>query len=313
MMRIVNQLETKLNYRPQIDDFYEQPSIQGLHEAYQALHGQQTENNKVETPELGQHTDAACLEQIDFIADPTERAAFKAQRHGIRRLQEPGIPLTASTISDTQYDQLRSHRYYSADEIPLHDLSQLLAPLRQQNPTTPKYLYGSAGGLYPVQTYIYIKPGRVERLAGGIYYYHPIQHQLVLITDVELDERIYNPHINRPIYQRAAFALFMVAELAAIAPLYQEHALQFSTIEAGLMTQLLRIQAPTIKLGICEIGELDFKPVRPLFALAETQELIYSMVGGIPEEHPETEDTAYYQGMFNEQGKEHMEREEEEF
>jgi len=41
-----------------------------------------------------------------------------------------------------------------------------------------KYLYPSGGGKYAVQTYLYLKPGSVQGLEGGAYYYHPVEHSL---------------------------------------------------------------------------------------------------------------------------------------
>ncbi len=35
----------------------------------------------------------------------------------------------------------------------------------------PKYRYPSAGSLYPVQSYLHIKPNRIAGLAASFYYY----------------------------------------------------------------------------------------------------------------------------------------------
>jgi SagB-type dehydrogenase family enzyme len=157
-----------------------------------------------------------------------------------------------------------------------------LSCLRQIELTgKPKYLYASAGGLYPVQTYLYIKPGRIEGLTAGTYYYHPADHRLVLLAaDVDLDRGIYHPFINAPIFDEAAFAIFLIAQLKAIAPMYGERSLHFATLEAGEMTQLLESTAPGAGIGLCQIGTLDFQRVRHLFALDEGHMLAHSLLGG---------------------------------
>lgn len=314
MMRIVNQLEMELGFRPPIDAFYTDPTVQGLLNAYGEIHGAGTDNDTTQpggcnTPLRLAHGHDL-LGQFRFITDPGERAAFKQTQHGIRHLDAPAVALGSPDALDALYSQWRSCRHFSANTIPLADFSGLFNCLRQQTlRSQPKYLYGSAGGLYPLQTYAYIKPGRVESLAGGLYYYHPAEHRLLLLSAGELDERIYNPHINRPIYQRAAFAVFLISQLAAVAPMYKDFALHFSTLEAGAIAQLLRSQAPAAGLGLCEIGELDFNRVRHLFALDSSQVLMHSLVGGIPLENTGMEDTAYYQGVFADQS----DREEETF
>jgi pyochelin synthetase len=321
MMRIVNQLEMGLGFRPQIDAFYTDPTVQGLISAYEAIHGKLDDRSNTDAankPAMQVHALSGneLLEQFHFITDPEERTAFKEAQHSIRQLSAPSIPLVVSEALDKLYAKLRSYRHFSAEPIALANFSDLFSCLRQQTlQKQPKYLYGSAGGLYPLQTYIYIKPGRVKSLAGGLYYYHPQKHHLMLLSKEALDECIYNPHINRPIYQQAAFAIFLIAQLAAIGPMYKELSLHFSTLEAGNISQLLRHHAPNANLGVCEIGELDFNRVRHLFSLSNSHVLMHSLVGGTPDEDTGREDTAYYQGVFADQPEEvnKVEREEEEF
>jgi len=283
MMRIINQMEMEFGFRPQIDAFYMNPTISGLMDAYEVAHGTQTDNSVISSSYPNIHDlSSERLDQFEFITDPEQRNAFKERQLAIRHLELPSIALAKSKQLNELYEKRRSHRCYSSTPIALVDLGELLSCLSQETWfSQPKYLYGSAGGLYPIQSYLYIKPDRVESLVGGVYYYNPLEHRLLLLSgDVQLDERIYNPHINRPIYQQAAFSLFFISQLAAIAPMYKESALHFSVIEAGLMSQLLEMHAPDINLGLCQIGEVDFNQVRHLFDLDETHVLVHSLVGG---------------------------------
>jgi amino acid adenylation domain-containing protein len=281
MMRIVNQLDTELDFRPAIDDFYMAPSVAGLMAVYADMHGK---------PAAGEGADSAALlsawrpEQFPFIADPGERAAFKQQQPGLRHLDAPSIALGKPAKPEDGYDKRRSCRRFLNTPIALEAFGEFLACLSQEaRPDQPKYLYGSAGGLYPVQTYVYVKPGRVAGMAGGVYYHHPLKHSLErLSAEVELDAHIYNPHINRPIFVQSAFAVFLVAQMAAIAPLYRESALHFSVLEAGLMSQLMETHAPDTGIGLCQVGEVDFGRIRHLFALDDSHILVHSLLGGIP-------------------------------
>ena len=55
---------------------------------------------------------------------------------------------------------------FAPEALPFESLGGLLASLTQIEPGgLPKYRYPSGGGLYPVQTYVYVKPGRVQDLA----------------------------------------------------------------------------------------------------------------------------------------------------
>jgi SagB-type dehydrogenase family enzyme len=142
-------------------------------------------------------------------------------------------------------------------------------------------MYGSAGSSYSVQTYIYAKPGRVESLPAGVYYHQPLEQRFVLISGGAcIDPEIYDFLINRPVFDAAAFAVFFVAQLGAIQPLYGEHALSFAKIEAGLMTQLLEMTAPFHSIGLCQMGGLDETALRGPLAFETGHVLVHSLVGG---------------------------------
>ncbi len=313
MMRIANQMEKELGFRPEIDQFYMNPTLIWLVEASGKEIGESKNDNQAER--LGVYgVPEKILEQFDFIAEPHERQIFKERQPGIRELNSPSVQLFVSESDEMKrkYEKRRSYRRFSSQPISFADFSEFFSCMRQiRLSDKPKYLYGSAGGLYPVQTYLYIKPDRVESIEGGIYYYHPVDHRLVLLSnDPFLDNRIYNPHINRPIFEEAAFGIFLIAQLSAIVPMYQEQSLHFAVIEAGLISQLLETHAPDSGIGLCQIGELDFDRSRHLFNLDDTHLLIHSLLGGISDRDlEEIGSSAHeYSHLINEN-----EREEEEF
>jgi SagB-type dehydrogenase family enzyme len=181
-----------------------------------------------------------------------------------------------------EYRKRRSYRMFSLRPVPFEAMSRVLSYLR---PVTldgkTKYLYASPGGLYPTQIYLHCKPGRVEGLDAGVYYYHPVDHRLVVLeSKVEISRDIHIPFINTPIYDEAAFSLFFVCEFAALAPGYGERSLHFATMEAGILTHLLESRAYQHGIGLCSIGTIDFDQIRPWFDLSRSQVLIHSMVGG---------------------------------
>jgi SagB-type dehydrogenase family enzyme len=190
----------------------------------------------------------------------------------------PGLP--EETLRE-KCAHRRSYQRFSTLPVPSDRLGHLLSCLRQlREDTVPKYLYGSAGGLYPVQTYLHVKQGRVTGIAEGVYYYHPRDHRLVLISaNVPLHRGIHMP-VNRSIFDEAAFSVFLIGRLNAVAPIYGEAAMRFALIEAGLISQLLEMTAPASQLGLCQIGSLDFDSVRSAFALEEGDVFLHTLVGG---------------------------------
>ncbi len=284
MIRIANRVETEFKFRPEIDELYANPTIAWLTTLCERETG-------VEEPDAGRDVAIAMpgdmLTQFDFIADPEERQTFKETLPGLRESCKPDIQLSAPGSDEKRigaYKKRRTCRTFSAEPISFENFGRFLSCMRpiQQN-GMPKYLYGSAGGLYPVQTYFHIKPDRVRSVNGGIYYYHPAEHGLVSLSDKEdMPETVYDPLINRPIFTQAAFGIFLITQLEAIVPMYKERSLHYSVIEAGLISQLMESHAPDFNLGLCQIGSLDFEKIRHLFKLDKTHMLVHSLLGGMP-------------------------------
>ncbi|MEL6441868.1 MAG: amino acid adenylation domain-containing protein [Cyanobacteria bacterium J06621_8] len=219
------------------------------------------------------------------LQDPIERIEFKLKQPGVQEIASSQtsiqLPQSAENSRDT-YLQRQSYREFLAEPISLEQFSQFLSCLQQMqlgDYPLPKYLYPSAGSLYPVQTYLLIKPNGVTGLAAGIYYYHPESHRLVLVSaNSEIDGSIYQG--NQIIFDNGAFSLFLIAELNAIAPMYGELAENFCLIEAGHIGQLLMESAPEKEIGLCPIGYLELADIKDLLKLQSSQVLLYSFVGG---------------------------------
>ncbi|MFZ6028170.1 MAG: amino acid adenylation domain-containing protein [Chloroflexota bacterium] len=223
-----------------------------------------------------------------LIVDPIERLRFKLSKPALRDENgaHPHLRLVSSQLDDAgwrSYIERRSYRKFAEGPVSLERLSQLLGclqPIDVPGYPLPKYRYSSAGGLYPVQVYLYVRPGRVDGLAGGVYYYQPYEHSLVqLTTEAALDEHHYAP-ANRPIFRQAGFAIFLIAQMKAIQPLYGDLARDFCLMEAGVMSHLLESAAPAEGLGLCQVGAFEFAPVAPWFGLDEGGIYLHSLLGG---------------------------------
>lgn len=236
----------------------------------------------------------------DVITDPAERLDFTLRRHG-RRTDLDGAPvaLPAAAPAAEAVERWRhrsSCRTFDGSPMPLGTLARLLECLRDiPGGVLPRHLYASAGGLYPVQAYLYVMPERIAGLPAGSYYYDPQDHRLVTVrTDQRLDADVH-VSINQAAFGSAAFQLFLVCRAAAIAPLYGDRARDFALLEAGMMTQLLESAAAGAGLGVCQLGMLrDQQRIRDLLCLPAGDLILHSLLGGI---RPQAE-----QGSVGEQG-----------
>jgi acyl-coenzyme A synthetase/AMP-(fatty) acid ligase len=129
-----------------------------------------------------------------------EKIEFKLQQPGLRNTEakKQSIELPQPEFNEelTQaYLQRQSYRKFLEKPISFKDFSRLISCLMQiklENSPLPKYRYASAGSLYPVQTYCYIKPNAIAEITPGIYYYNPVEHRLILIQEnAQIDSKIY--------------------------------------------------------------------------------------------------------------------------
>jgi SagB-type dehydrogenase family enzyme len=224
--------------------------------------------------------------EAGIILDPLERRVFSLAKRGLRDIPAATpLRLSRAWIAPDTYGQRHTDRHFQAIPIGFDQFQQwlsCLAALVSEGSALPRYRYPSAGSLYPVQVYLHMQPGRVEGVPAGTYYYHPEQHSLVPLVPDGVIDRSMHATVNQSVFDTAAFSLFLVAQLAAMQPLYGQRTLEFCTLEAGYMGQLLMAEAPLAGLGLCPIGTLDFGQLRSLFALDDSHELVHSFVGGIP-------------------------------
>lgn len=124
-------------------------------------------------------------------------------------------------------------------------LGRLLGVLTARPGPLPKYLYPSAGTLYPVQTYISLRDG-VAGCAGGSYYHDPSGHALAPLSA----DLVPAPDGSHP-----AALLLLVAKGDAIAPIYKDLAAGFCLLEAGYMMEALARAASGIGLALRDAGD----------------------------------------------------------
>jgi pyochelin synthetase len=225
------------------------------------------------------------LDGEDLITDHLERMVFKLGEPAQRRdLTGKSFALESAGLHLEPYLQRRSYRCFSREPIGIGRFSDFAGVLSQRTVDGlpfPKYQYGSAGGLYPVQVYFYLKEGAVEGLPCGIYYYDRKEHRMVLVEEnPAMPEAIHAPG-NRDLFQESAFTVFLIGCMDAITPLYgQKDGLGYSLMEAGIISQLLESKGPEHGIGLIQIGTLGFDLISPMFKLGVSDRYLHCLLGG---------------------------------
>ncbi|HHY0413152.1 TPA: nitroreductase family protein, partial [Vibrio parahaemolyticus] len=238
-------------------------------------------------------------QEIDpaIIKDPAQRLAFKLEQHGIRRLDGKRIAFTPPKQSDVRFVRRRSCRSYSEQLVTKAQFQQVLQSLSQcsfDKLPFPKYRYGSAGGLYPVQIYIGIHPNKVEGIPSGLYYHDPRNNELVAVGD-RPDGRVSGqsgPNIG--LIESSAFAMYFVSNKSAIEPMYgQKMGEIFAAMEVGAICQMLEEEAANLDMGFCQLGAMDDRDLRRALELNDDYQVLHCSVAGVVPEQMHNQEAMF--------------------
>ena len=271
----LGELETVLNQHPEVK------------EAVVVAHGERGGDKRLVAYVVPENK-SGVTDSTPHDLDPVAKMDFKLEQPGLRqdRQQRRSVALTQPALDETgrrAHLARQSYRSFCSEPLALTQLSGMLGALcqmRVENAPLPKYRYPSAGSLYPVQTYVYVKPQRVEGLEAGVYYHDPEAHALVFLHGPNGTSHGAFVGITHAPAEAAAFAVFSISRPQAIQPLYGELSRDFCLLEAGYMGQILMENATDHLLGLCLIGRVDFAAIRKLFDLEDDQELLQTFVGG---------------------------------
>lgn len=177
----------------------------------------------------------------------------------------------------------RSYRDFDQESrVSFEQLSSLLSVLKQvRNGEHIKYYYASAGGLYPIDVYIYAKANRIENVDKGLYYYSPLDNSLSLVDNtVEIPDDAHY-YTNQQIFRNSAFSIFLFYNAEVTMPKYDGMGYLYAFIDAGIMVGGLTLAAELCNLGLCSIGDMNFRKIEKYFELSKNQVFIHSIEGGV--------------------------------
>ena len=141
------------------------------------------------------------------------------------------------------------------------------------------WFIASAGGLYPLDFYIYVKENRIDQLEGGLYQYSPDTHKLCIVDSVKFKHN-FHYYKNKNIFEESAFSLFIVYNGEVNMPKYHGMGYFYGILEAGMMIELLTCGAKEVGLSLCSIGDLEFEKIKNYFRLESQQVFLHCIEFG---------------------------------
>jgi SagB-type dehydrogenase family enzyme len=173
----------------------------------------------------------------------------------------------------------RSVRAYTAESLSTEELSQLLWATQGVRETIrgPYAEFRlrtapSAGGLYPIETYIYVN--RVENLENGIYHYVIGDHELELIRKGDFSREVRAGALDQKIAQQAAVVFIWSAVFQRSKWKYLQRAYRYIFLDAGHIAQNLALAAEALSCGSCQIGAIYDDEMNSLLGLDGVEESV---------------------------------------
>lgn len=211
----------------------------------------------------------------DILIDPAAYERFKSDQmnrcfHGA---SGPKLSLLAPADYPAWLTARRSARSFNdTTPISFDTFGRLLSTLKQSRDEHGKvtYYYASAGGLYPIDVFVYVKKGRVDDVAAGLYYYNPLENSLQFVSEAEdFTDASYQP--NKILARSSAFSLFFFYSASATMPKYGGSGYYYACLEVGLMVATLTAIAEAAGIAVCSIGDLNFRRIEHHFKLETGQ------------------------------------------
>ncbi|OGB60257.1 MAG: hypothetical protein A2Y94_02080 [Caldithrix sp. RBG_13_44_9] len=191
-----------------------------------------------------------------------------------------------------------------SDTISLNQLSQLL---QLTNGITLNKEYGSkkiplraapsAGACYPIE--IYVVSHNVTDLEKGLYYYHPIDHSLLVLKSGQFKENIWKEAYQLEFIKEAPVYLVFSNIFSRNSWKYLVRAFRYSLQDSGYILQNLNLAASSLGMAVNLLGDFNDQNINTLLNLIASEEVTLLLAAiGTPENFLKT--ATYSFGMLKE-------------
>ncbi len=183
-------------------------------------------------------------ELVKRISDIKERIVFPTD--GLKNLSQKNL----WDISESR----KSRRVYMEENLSLSELSYLLAMTQKIGKRGEHFrVVPSGGSRHAYETYLAVQ--RVDGLKQGIYHYHPKEHTLELLEEVEnLQERLLRVAERQVFLANGAVVFFWTCIPYRGEWRYMQDSHKSMLLDAGHIGQALYMAVESIDLGVCTVA-----------------------------------------------------------
>ena len=181
---------------------------------------------------------------------------YKKYDAPLARITLPQPEITGDATIWQLLQKRRSNRLYNTERAFTQGLLSALLWATQGLTARQGSMYfrtaPSAGGLYPVETYVSVRA--VEGLEHGIYHFRPLAADLELVKRGDFAKPLAKAALGQGMVADAQVTFIWSAVLERSKWKYRERAYRYIYIDAGHIAQNLYLGAEALGLGACTIG-----------------------------------------------------------
>ncbi len=191
---------------------------------------------------------------LDWSTKPSTYKSYDSAI-SISKLPKPGFNLQIN-YWDVVINR-QSIRNFSEEPITTNELSLLLFSISGLTRIYPQFTFRtipSAGGLYPIETYIIIN--NVENVKKGLYHYFIPDHSLECLKLGDLSCNIAAACLDQKLSKKAAVNFVWTAIIERSRWKYLQRCYRYIYMDVGHIGQNFYLTASALNLGACTIGAI---------------------------------------------------------
>jgi SagB-type dehydrogenase family enzyme len=166
----------------------------------------------------------------------------------------------------------RSRRKFSAKQLTLEQIGQLVWAAQGQDAWKGCRTAPSAGATYPLELFV--------MTGEGLFHYLPAKHSLEKLRERDLRGELALAAWGQEFVQAAPLTLVFAAQFSRTTGRYGERGVRYVYMEAGHAAQNVHLEAEALGLGSVAVGAFDDDSVSKVLGLPSELEPIYMVVTG---------------------------------
>ncbi|NQX46099.1 SagB/ThcOx family dehydrogenase [Paenibacillus tritici] len=222
-------------------------------------------------------------EHFFLVKDNVDRyVEAKKHRFDSRQRSSSIVLVNTNDLPEVLHRRTSTRRFDVTKKVDMQVFNDLLISLCQkQHGESITYYYPSAGGLYPLNMYVFVKEGRVKGVSGGLYKLNPANHALIphqLDADINTDAQYFT---NKEIAKESAFTIYFTYDGEVNMQKYKGQGYFYGILETGILLGLISYYAEYLGLGSCVIGDMEFGKIESYFELNTNEVYMQSIELGM--------------------------------